>query len=95
MITEVMTTGVPNWVEDQMMVNRSDYNEEAHFSLSYSAVEDDEGVIRGMLCVCSEVTQQVLGERRLRLQRDLAARAEDTRSVEATCKDILANILEI
>ncbi|MBC1220982.1 type II toxin-antitoxin system ParD family antitoxin [Nostoc sp. UCD121] len=95
MITEVMTTGVPNWVEDQMMVvNRSDYNEEAHFSLSYSAVEDDEDVIRGMLCVCSEVTQQVLGERRLRLQRDLVARGEDTRSVEATCKDILSTIAE-
>lgn len=95
MISEVMTTGVPNWVEDQMMVvNRSDYNEEAHFSLSYSAVEDDEGVIRGMLCVCSEVTQQVLGERRLRLQRDLAAKAGETRSVEATCKDILSTIAE-
>jgi len=95
MITEVMTTGVPNWVEDQMMVvNRADYNEEAHFSLSYSAVEDDGGVIKGMLCVCSEVTQQVLGERRLRLQRDLAAKASDTRSVDTTCKDILSTIAE-
>ena len=95
MIVEVMTTGVPNWVEDQMMVvNRADYNEEAHFSLSYSAVEDDEGAIKGMLCVCSEVTQQVLGERRLRLQRDLAARSGDTRSVETTCKDILSTIAE-
>ncbi|MBD3884990.1 response regulator [Phormidium tenue FACHB-886] len=95
MITEVMTTGIPNWVEDQMLaVNRSGYNEEAHFSLSYSAVEDDAGVIRGMLCVCSEVTQQVLGERRLRLQRDLSARAGETRSVDATCQDILAAIAE-
>jgi putative addiction module CopG family antidote len=95
MIIEVMTTGVPNWVEDQMLaVNRTGYNEEAHFSLSYSAVEDDKGVIRGMLCVCSEITQQVLGERRLRLQRDLAARAGETRSVETTCKDILDTIAE-
>nr|WP_278002813.1 ATP-binding protein [Nodosilinea sp. LEGE 06152] len=95
MITEVMSTGIPNWVEDQMLVvNRSGYNEEAHFSLSYSAVEDDAGVIRGMLCVCSEVTQQVLGERRLRLQRDLAARAGETRSVEATCQDILTAIAD-
>jgi PAS domain S-box-containing protein len=95
MITEVMTTGIPNWVEDQMLaVNRSGYNEEAHFSLSYSAIEDDTGVIRGMLCVCSEVTQQVLGERRLRLQRDLSAQAGATRSVDATCQDILAAIAE-
>lgn len=95
MITQVMTSGIPNWVEDQMLaVNRSGYNEEAHFSLSYSAVEDDLGVIRGMLCVCSEITQQILGERRLRLQRDLAARAGDSRSVEATCQDILAAMAE-
>lgn len=95
MITEVMTTGIPNWVEDQMLaVNRSGYNEEAHFSLSYSAIEDDTGVIRGMLCVCSEVTQQVLGERRLRLQRDLSAQAGTTRSVDATCQDILAAIAD-
>ncbi len=95
MIAQVMTTGIPNWVEDQMLaVNRKGYNEEAHFSLSYSAVEDDEGVIRGMLCVCSEVTIQVLGERRLRLQRDLTAQAGETRSVEATCTDILAAIAE-
>jgi hypothetical protein len=95
MITEVMTTGIPNWVEDQMLaVNRSGYNEEAHFSLSYSAVEDDAGVVRGMLCVCSEVTQQVLGERGLRLQRDLSARAGETRSVDVTCQDILAAIAE-
>jgi hypothetical protein len=95
MITEVMTTGIPNWVKDQMLaVNRSGYNEEAHFSLSYSAIEDNTGVIRGMLCVCSEVTQQVLGERRLRLQRDLSAQAGTTRSVDATCQDILAAIAE-
>jgi PAS domain S-box-containing protein len=95
MIAQVMTTGIPNWVEDQMLaVNRAGYNEEAHFSLSYSAVEDDEGVIRGMLCVCSEVTIQVLGERRLRLQRDLAARGGETRSVDATCSDILEAIAE-
>jgi hypothetical protein len=47
-----------------------------------------------MLCVCSEVTIQVLGERRLRLQRDLTAQAGETRSVEATCTDILAAIAE-
>ncbi len=95
MIAEVMTTGIPIWVEDQMLaVNRAGYNEEAHFSLSYSAVEDDEGAIRGMLCVCSEVTRQVLGERRLRLQRDLTARASEIRSVDKTCQDILSTIAE-
>lgn len=90
MIREVMTTGVPNWVPAQMLaVDRSGYDEETYFSLSYSAVEDDNGLIKGMLCVCSEVTQQIHGERRLRLQRDLAARAGEIRSLEMVCKDVV------
>ncbi len=49
--------------------------------------------IAGMLCVVTEVTERVIGERRLRVLRDLAAspRAEAT---EEACKrliDVLAN----
>ena len=89
MIHHVMTSGIANWVPAQLLaVNRAGFNEETYFSLSYSAVENDEAVITGMLCVCSEVTQQVLGERRLRLQRDLAAKASEMRSVEKVCQDI-------
>lgn len=80
MIREVMSTRVSNWVPSQQLaLNRAGFTEEAYFSLSYSAVEDDDGAVRGMLCVCSEITQQVLSERRLRLQRELVSR--DARSV--------------
>jgi len=89
MIHEVMSTGVSNWVPAQLLaVNRSGFNEETYFSLSYSAVEDDHNRVSGMLCVCSEVTQQVLGERRLRIHRDLASRAGETGSVEKVCNGI-------
>jgi PAS domain S-box-containing protein len=47
-----------------------------------------------MFGVCSEVTQQVLGERRLRLLRDLASKAGETRSVEMTCQDVAGAITE-
>lgn len=95
MIKQVMSTGISNWVPAQLLaVNRSGYNEETYFSLSYSAVEDDNNTIRGMLCVCSEVTQQVIGERRLRLQRDLAAKAGETKSVETVCTDIAAAVAD-
>jgi len=43
-----------------------------------------------MLCVCSEVTQLVLGARRMPLLRDLAIEAGETRSVEITCLNVLA-----
>lgn len=95
MIDEVMATGVANWVPAQMLVlERAGYREESYFSLSHAPAEDDSGQIVGMFCVCSEVTQQVLGERRLRLLRDLASKAGETRSVETTCRDVAAAIAE-
>ncbi|WP_419539642.1 ATP-binding protein [Methylobacterium oryzae] len=69
-------------------MERAGYREEAYFSVSHAPAEDDDGRIVGMLAVCSEVTAQVVGERRLGLLRDLAARAGETRSVDATCADI-------
>jgi signal transduction histidine kinase len=47
-----------------------------------------------MLAVCSEVTEQVLAERRTRLLRDLALRAGDSRRVETTVRDIGAILAE-
>jgi signal transduction histidine kinase/DNA-binding response OmpR family regulator len=95
MIHEVMSTAIPNWVPAQRLpLERSGYREESYFSLSYSAVEDDTGQVAGMLCVCSEVTQQVLGERRLELLRALAFKAGETRSVSSTCRDLADVIAE-
>ncbi|AWN51403.1 ATP-binding protein [Methylobacterium sp. 17Sr1-1] len=89
MIARVMQTGEANWTAAlPLLMERASYREEAYFSVSHAPAEDDEGRIVGMLAVCSEVTAQVVGERRLGLLRDLAARAGETRSVEATCADV-------
>jgi signal transduction histidine kinase len=95
MIDEVMATGTANWVSAQMLVlERHGYREESYFSLSHAPAEDDNEQIVGMFCVCSEVTQQVLGERRLRLLRDLASKAGETQSVGTTCRDVAVAIAE-
>jgi signal transduction histidine kinase len=95
MIQKVMATGVANWTPAlRLLMERSGYREEAYFSVSHAPAEDDEGQITGMLAVCSEVTQQVLGERRLRLLRDLASRAGESRSMEKTCQDVATAIAE-
>jgi hypothetical protein len=39
-----------------------------------------------MLCVVTEVTERVIGERRLRVLRDLAARGGGVESVDETCR---------
>ncbi|MFG7490617.1 ATP-binding protein [Methylorubrum rhodesianum] len=89
MIARVMQTGIANWTPAlPLLMERAGYREEAYFSVSHAPAEDDGGRIVGMLAVCSEVTAQVVGERRLGLLRDLAARAGETRSVEATCADV-------
>ena len=88
MISAVMTTGIPNWVPAHMLpLLRSGYLEESYFSLSYSAVDDDNGEIRGVLCVCSEVTEQVMNARRTKLLRELLA-AGEARTPEATCEQL-------
>jgi signal transduction histidine kinase len=58
-----------------LLIDRSGYREEAYFSVSHALAENDEGVVVGMLAVCSEVTAQVVGERRLKLLSDLATQA--------------------
>lgn len=93
MIQTVMATGSANWTPALLLVlERSGYREESYFSVSHAPAEDEAGQIVGMLAVCSEVTQQILGERRLRLLRDLSSKAGETRSVEATCRDVVAAI---
>ncbi|HYO58260.1 ATP-binding protein [Archangium sp.] len=91
MVQQVMATGVANWMPAlRLLLERSGYREESYFSVSHAPAEDDAGRIVGMLGVCSEVTEQVLGERRLRLLRDLASRAGETRSVENICRDVVS-----
>ncbi|NMO18574.1 response regulator [Pyxidicoccus fallax] len=92
-IQDVMRTGVASWLPALLLLlERSGYREESYFDVSHAPAEDDSGAVVGMLAVCTEVTQQVLSQRRLRLLRDLSARAGDTRSVERTCEDAIAAI---
>ncbi len=76
-IDTVMATGVATWdVALQLFLSRSGYTEETYHTFSYSPLTDDDGVIAGMLCVVSEDTDRVIGERRMATLRDLGADAE-------------------
>jgi signal transduction histidine kinase len=96
MIETVMATGVANWTPALLLLlERSGYREESYFNVSHAPAEDDSGEIVGMLAVCSEVTQQVLGDRRLRLLRDLSSKAGESQSVKATCRNALSVIASL
>ncbi|MGV9212995.1 ATP-binding protein [Micromonospora sp. RB23] len=91
LIEQAMATGVASWVPAlQLLLERAGYREEAYFSVSHAPARDDDGRTVGVLTVCSEVTEQVVGERRLRLLRDLSLGGDGrTVDVDATCARLI------
>ena len=78
--------GDPTWSDDLLLfMERHGFPEEVYFTFSYSPIRDESGGIGGMFCACTETTAQVLGERRLRTLRDLAAAPADARTVTTAC----------
>jgi signal transduction histidine kinase len=84
----VLRTGQATWDEGLLLfLERRGFKEETYHTFSYSPVPDDQGGVGGMLCVVTEDTERVIGERRLRTLRELAARTTDeAKSVEEACK---------
>lgn len=86
MVERVMQHGEASWSTDLMLfMQRSGFSEETYLTFSYSPVRDEVGRISGMLCACSETTEKVLSERRLRMLHDLSVRLPDSRFAEETC----------
>jgi two-component sensor histidine kinase len=66
----------------QLIMERNGYKEETYYTFSYSPVPNDDGTTGGILCANTDETQRIIGERRLSLLRDLAARTWDANTVE-------------
>jgi hypothetical protein len=88
-IQRVLEGGRATWDEALLLfLERSGYREETYHTFSYSPLSGDDGSIMGMLCVVTEETERVIGERRLTFLRGLAS-ALGTAILEA---DVLAAI---
>ena len=73
-IEHVMTTGDATWdVALLLFLERSGYLEESYHTFSYSPLRNEDGDPVGILCVVSEDTVQVIGERRMATLRDLGS----------------------
>ncbi|MFD4638274.1 SpoIIE family protein phosphatase [Lentzea sp. NPDC058436] len=73
-VDSVLTTGQATWDEAlRLFVDRSGYLEESYHTFSYSPLRDESGAVAGMLCVVSEETERVIGERRMATLRDLGS----------------------
>ncbi|MFN8556469.1 MAG: ATP-binding protein [Dehalococcoidia bacterium] len=87
--------GPATWNEDILLeLNRYGFLEEAHFTIAYSPVHDDSVAsgIGGVLATVHEITEQVVGQRRVVALRDLGAHVGDARTAEDACA-IVAQIL--
>jgi len=81
--------GPATWMEDiPLELKRRGFVEETHFTIAYSAVPDEkaEGGIGGVLATVHEITEKVIGERRVRMLRDLGVRSAEPKSNEEACR---------
>ena len=70
----VVATGQATSDESRLLfLERRGYTEETYHTFSYSAVADDFGNTGGILCAVTEDTNQIIGERRFALLRELDA----------------------
>ena len=87
-LREVMRTGRAYHSDDQqLIIDRHGYPEEAHFTFSISAIRDANGIIVGLFNAITETTQHILYERRLQVLRRLGAMSITTdESLSSTCR---------
>ena len=71
----------------ELHINRHDFLEELHFTIAYSPVPDDTvaRAIGGVLATVHEITEKVIGERRIVILRDLGSRASHAKTAEDAC----------
>ena len=78
-IHRVLETGEATWDEALLLfLERSGYREETYHTFSYSPLSGDDGTVAGHLCVVTEETDRVIGERRLKTLRSLAGDLNNT-----------------
>src|SRR3954471_2439038 len=82
LFASVLTTGEAFWAKDRpFFLERHGYPEETYFDVSYDPMRDESGRVSGVFCIVNETTGRVVGERRLRLLRDLGGVGQQAASV--------------
>ncbi|WP_435737450.1 SpoIIE family protein phosphatase [Cellulosimicrobium sp. PMB13] len=78
LFARVLESGQPTWtVDEKLFMERSGYVEETYFTFSYSPLEDDDGVVRGVLDIATETTDRVVDRRRMMLLSRLSLGLQD------------------
>ena len=81
--------GPATWNDDILLeINRHGFAEESHFIIAYSPVPDETAPsgIGGILATVSEITEKVVGERRVGILRDLGVQVGEAKNAEQACE---------
>jgi signal transduction histidine kinase/FixJ family two-component response regulator len=82
----VVRTGEAFWAQDLLFeIERHGFLEETYFDVSYDPVRVESGAVGGVFCIVTETTERVIGQRRMALLRDLAARNTTARTAREAC----------
>ncbi|GIJ77065.1 GAF domain-containing protein [Micromonospora phaseoli] len=94
LLTDVMRHGEAYQAQDRhFLIERHGFVEDVYFDVSYDPIRDTDGSINGVLCICSETTGRVLGERRLRTLAELGSELADLGS-SAELGRVAAGVLD-
>src|SRR3954451_4029282 len=86
--------GRPTTLVDFLLpLDRHGFAEECYFIFSYSPIREEGGSVGGVLVTCTETTQRVLGERRLKTTQALAAETRQAQTVLEACS-IAGSVLD-
>jgi len=89
----VVRTGEAFWAKDLLFsLERYGFVEETYFDVSYDPVRDESGCVGGVLCIVTETTGRVVGERRLGLLKDLASQQVAARNAQEACVHAMATL---
>jgi signal transduction histidine kinase/CheY-like chemotaxis protein len=92
-IETVLRTGKATYDEGLLLfLERSGFPEETYHTFSYSPLLDDDGRKEGMLCVVTEETDRLIGERRVTTLRDVASALAETNTEEEVLSALSAQL---
>ena len=91
MLAQARQGSIGTYVKSQLLImERNGYPEETYYTFSYSPIRDDAGRPAGIFCANTDDTDRVIGERQLKLLREIAAQTVHARSWQQACEQTVA-----
>ncbi|SHL21284.1 His Kinase A (phospho-acceptor) domain-containing protein [Chitinophaga jiangningensis] len=74
------------------IMHRKGYAEETYVNFSYSPIAGDDGVVKGLFCVCEDETDRVITTRQLATLKEVGALSFDKRITDTLYQNIIESL---